>query len=151
MNDKQKQTLAQIKTLFASQAFAVLSTQQDNQPYASLVAFTATDILDQILFLTPKTTRKYKNLTSNPKVAVLINNHQNNPDDIYKATCVTVTGTAVTVDDHQKDKLLNLFTDRHPNLKEFSTDPTTALVCVHVDTFFVVSQFQNVVKIKVSQ
>ena len=29
------------------------------------------------------------------------------------------------------------------------TDPSTALICVRIDTFFVVTQFQNVVKIKV--
>lgn len=150
MKDKQKQALAQIKTLFNSQAFAVLSTQKDDQPYASLVAFTAINTMDQILFLTPKTTRKYDNLTSNPQVAVLINNHQNNPDDIYKAVCVTATGTAAIVENQQKDELLDLFTSRHPHLKAFSTDSTTALICVRVDTFFVVSQFQQVVKIEVS-
>ena len=150
MNDKQKQVLAQIKTIFDSQAFAVLSTQREDQPYASLVAFAATNTLDQILFLTPRTTRKYDNLTRNPKVAVLISNHQNNPDDTHKAVCVTATSKAVTVKNKQKSELLHLITERHPHLKSFSTDPATALVCVRVDTFFVVSQFQDVIKIKVS-
>jgi len=150
MNDKQKQALAQIKTLFDSQTFAVLSTQNDDQPYASLVAFAATNTLDQILFLTPQTTRKYDNLTRNPKVAVLISNHQNNPDDTHKAVCVTATGTAVTVENQKKGDLLHLVTDRHSHLKPFSTDPATALVSVRLDTFFVVSQFQDVIKIKVS-
>jgi nitroimidazol reductase NimA-like FMN-containing flavoprotein (pyridoxamine 5'-phosphate oxidase superfamily) len=149
MNNKQKQALAQIKMLFDSQKFAVLSTQKDHQPYASLVAFTATNSFDQILFLTPKTTRKYDNLTNNPKVALLINNHQNNSDDIYNAVCVTATGTAITVENQQKDDFLDLFTGQHPQLKAFSTDPATALVCVLVDTFFVVSEFQDVVTIRV--
>ncbi len=150
MNDKQKHALDQIKNLFDSQAFAVLSTQRDDQPYASLVAFAATNTLDQILFLTPRTTRKYDNLTRNPKVAVLISNHQNNPDDTHKAVCFTATGKAVIVENQQKSELLHLITGRHPHLTSFSTDPATAMVCVRVDTFFVVSQFQDVIKIKVS-
>ena len=147
MNDIKRETLTQIKTLFDSQKFAVLSTQKDDQPYASLVAFATATGLDQLLFLTPKTTRKYDNLTSNSKVALLINNQKNQSEDIYNAISVTATGTAVTVEDQQKEDLLEIFTNQHPRLKTFSTEPSTALVCVRVDTFFVVSEFQNVITV----
>ena len=49
-----------LKELFASQTLAVLSTHQDGQPYASLVAFVATEDLKHIFFVTPKTTRKFE-------------------------------------------------------------------------------------------
>ena len=147
MNDIKRETLTQIKTLFDSQKFAVLSTQKDDQPYASLVAFATAAGLDQLLFLTPKTTRKYDNLTSNSRVALLINNQKNQSEDIYNAISVTATGTAITVEDQQKEDLLEIFTNQHPRLKTFSTEPSTALVCVRVDTFFVVSEFQNVVTV----
>lgn len=149
MNDK-KQALEQINNLFNSQRFAVLSTQKNGQPYANLVAFTTTDDFAQIIFLTPNTTRKYENLMDNPKVALLINNSQNEADDVNKAVCVTVTGTAKIIENQEKKKFLNLFIERHPHLKAFSADPATVLVCVAVDTFFVVSQFQKVIKIQVS-
>lgn len=151
MNDKKKQILNQIKKLFDSQRFAVLSTQKKDQPYASLVAIAATDDLCQIIFLTPETTRKYKNLTGNPKVAILINDSQNQADDIYKAVCVTATGTTEIIKNNRKDELLKLFTARHPHLKTFAADSKTALICMSVDTFILVSQFQDVVEIQVSQ
>lgn len=150
MNDIKKQALDQIKNLFDSQAFAVLSTQKNGQPYANLVAVAATDDLEEIIFLTPNTTRKYENLTDNSKVAILINDSRNEADDINKAVCVTATGTATIAENQERKKLLNLFIKRHPHLTAFSAEPTTVLVCVAVDTFFVVSQFQNVLKIQVS-
>jgi nitroimidazol reductase NimA-like FMN-containing flavoprotein (pyridoxamine 5'-phosphate oxidase superfamily) len=52
----------------------VLSTQQQGQPYASLVAFVACDDLRHIYFVTPKTTRKFANLTANPSAAFIVNN-----------------------------------------------------------------------------
>lgn len=150
MNTREKQAFDQVKTLFKIQTFAVLSTQTNDQPYASLVAFAATPDLEQIIFLTPATTRKYENLKHNPKVAILVNNSMNQPADIYEAVSVTATGIAATVEGHKKEPLLELYLEKHPHLKVFSSAPTTSLVCVTVDRYFMVNQFQNVIEIQVA-
>jgi len=51
-----------------------------------------------VYFLTPNTTRKYENLTENPKVSILVNNSRNRADDIYNAISVTGTGISEVVD-----------------------------------------------------
>ena len=150
MKNNTTQTLDRVKRLFRSQSFAVLSTQQNGQPYANLIAFTSSDDLKQIIFLTPSNTRKYDNLTKSPKVAMLVNDSRNEADDISRAVCVTATGTAQIIPDQSREKLLRLFLLDHPHLSEFADDPKTVLVSVRVDTFFVVNDFQNVEKIKVS-
>ena len=149
MTDYRKNALEKVSALFDSQRLAVLSTQKNNQPYASLVAFSASDDLEQILFLTPSTTRKYENIVANPKVAILVNNSLNKADDIYNAISVTATGIASVVEKYDNRKYLDLYLKKHPHLKEFSSAPTTALVCVKVNRYFMVNQFQNVVEIKV--
>lgn len=150
MNNNTIEALKQIKRLFRSQSFAVLSTQQNGQPYANLVAFTSDDDLKQIIFLTPNNTRKYENLTKNPKVAVLVNDTRNEADDINRAICVTATGTAQIIPDQSREKLLRLFLLEHPHLSGFADAPETVLVCIRIDTFFMVNDFQNVKKIQVS-
>ena len=150
MTDYKKNALEQIGALFESQRLAVLSTQKNDQPYASLVAFSASDDLEQILFLTPSTTRKYENLIANPQVALLVNNSSNKVDDIYNAVSVTVTGIASLVEKSDKLKYLDVYLKKHPHLKGFSSAPTTALVCVTVNRYFMVNQFQNVIEIKVT-
>ena len=74
-----------LNTLFSSQNLAVLSTHTDGQPYASLVAFVASDDLRQIFFATPKTTRKYANLIADSRVAFLIDSRQNEESDLHVA------------------------------------------------------------------
>jgi uncharacterized pyridoxamine 5'-phosphate oxidase family protein len=150
MDDHRKYALKQIRTLFESQSLAVLSTQKNDQPYASLVAFAASDDLEKIFFLTPSTTRKFDNLIHNPKTAILVNNSLNQADDIYTAISVTATGVASVVEKSDKPEFLNLYLKKHPHLKEFSTAPTTAFICVTVNRYFMVNQFQNVVEIKVT-
>ncbi len=71
--EKTKQIRKQLGELFRSQNLAALSTHHGGQPYASLVAFYATDDLKHIYFATPKTTRKYANLTADGRVAVMVN------------------------------------------------------------------------------
>ena len=50
-----KQTIAE---LFSTQQLAVLSSFGNEQPYASLVAFAATEDLKHIIFATTRSTRK---------------------------------------------------------------------------------------------
>jgi nitroimidazol reductase NimA-like FMN-containing flavoprotein (pyridoxamine 5'-phosphate oxidase superfamily) len=150
MDDYMKQSLEKIAALFDSQRLGVLSTQNRSQPYASLVAFAAGETLKHLFFLTPNTTRKYENLITNPKVAILVNNSLNQADDIYKAVSVTAIGSAFAVDSSDKRDGLKVFLEKHPHLESFSKAPTTALVCVTVNRYFMVNQFQNVVEIKVA-
>lgn len=138
-----------IRNLFDSQDLSVLSTQRNGQPYASLVAVTVTPDLKQIIFLTPETTRKYDNLVASPRVAMLINNSRNQAEDITQAISVTATGKAFPVTGEEKSQLLALYLSRHPHMKSFADDPTTAVVCMTVNAYIMVSQFQTVVEIKV--
>ena len=149
MNKAKNETLDQIRGLFDSQSLAVLATQKNDQPYASLVLFAATPDLKEIVFLTPNTTRKYDHLIHNPKVAVLINNTTNQKEDIDRAAAVTATGIAAILEHEEKNQYLDLYLCRHPHLKPFSDLRTTALICVTVNQYVLVTQFQNVVAIQV--
>lgn len=149
MVDNKEHSIEQITTLFNSQMLAVLSTQSENQPYASLVAFAADKNLEHIYFLTPNTTRKYENMVTNPKVAILVNNSLNKADDIYKAVSVTGIGSATVVKASDETQRLTMYLKKHPHLKGFSKAPTTAFICVAMKRYFMVNQFQNVIEIKV--
>lgn len=148
MNNPENKTRDQIRALFDSQSLAVLATSKDHQPYASLVLFAATPDLKEIVFLTPDTTRKYDHLIHNPKVAVLVNDTTNQKEDIDRAASVTATGIAAIPEHEKKKQYLDLYLHRHPHLKPFSDLKTTALVCMTVDRYVLVTQFQKVVEIQ---
>lgn len=150
MNDNRKQVLNKISELFESQSLAVLSTQKNNQPYSSLVAFTPSSDLESFYFLTPNTTRKYENLTANPKVSILVNDSRNRADDIYNAVSVTGTGISEVIDKPTEQEALNIYLKKHPHLKDFSKAPTTAFIRIIMKRYFMVTRFQNVVELKVS-
>ena len=141
-----KENIERLTALFNDINLAVLSTQKDGQPYASLVAYSASKDLKHLFFLTSIATRKYENLQACRKVALLIHSAENLPDDFTQAVSVTALGTAEPVTD--KDNYLKAFLERHPGLSDFSTDPDTALIAVDVASYVIVDQFQNVKKVR---
>ena len=136
----------QIQALFDSQNLAVLATHSQQQPYASLVAFAATEDLKQIYFVTPKTTRKFANLTADGRVSVLINSSTNQSSDFHKAISVTAVGDAEEITGGERKHWLPFYLAKHPYLEEFAGSPTCALVRVTSRSYFLVRNFQIVME-----
>ena len=142
--------LALLRELFESQRSAALATQQEGQPYLSLMAFAATPDLKEIILATERKTRKYANLLAEPRVAFLIDNRSNIPADTDEAVAVTVLGQAAEARPGERARLRSLFLAKHPHLESFVTSPTCALITVRVDTYFVVQHFQEVQEVRMA-
>lgn len=134
----------EVRTLLASQRFAVLSTQEKDSPYMNLVAFAETSDLRMILFATTRATRKYGNIASKSGVALLVDNRSNEVADIREAMAVTAIGTASEVSESLRDRLDRVYLEKQPHMKEFLSSPSTALIMVDVESYILVSRFQNV-------
>ncbi len=110
---------ARIRALCENQKLAVLATTGDGQPYANLVAFACDPELTYLLFATPRTTRKFLNLQSNAKVALLIHDATNQDIDFDQAISVTAFGTATEALPPAKEGYQEEYLKKHPNLRAF--------------------------------
>jgi nitroimidazol reductase NimA-like FMN-containing flavoprotein (pyridoxamine 5'-phosphate oxidase superfamily) len=147
--EKTSQLKEFLKNLFPSLKLAVLATQSKKQPYGNLVAFVATKDLKHLLFATTRATRKYTNISENPRVAMVMDNRSNQEADFHQAAAVTATGVAKEVKGSEKETLLRLYLSGHPYLKDFVSSPTCALLKINVETYYVVRQFQNVMELHI--
>jgi hypothetical protein len=120
-----------IRRLVDSQPFAVLCTQGEQHPYASLVAFSMTEDLTTAVFSTPVTTRKFQLLSQNDRVALLIDNRCQHLDNMMNVEAVTATGQARRV-------------EAGMYLSGFVQSPTVALFCIEIVRYFHVVRFQEV-------
>lgn len=145
-----EQAKKRLQELLGSQKLAVLSTNQQNHPYASLVGFVATDDAKYLIFATARSTRKYANLTDNARIAMLIDSRSNQDADFHEAIATTATGTAEEITGNDRQEILELYLTKHPHLVDFVTSPTCALVRMKVDCYYLVSRFQNVVELHVN-
>lgn len=133
-----------VQGLLNSQRLAVLSTSMSGRPYSNLIAFAATDDLRDIFFATTRATRKFANLTAEPRVSLLVDNRSNQETDFGEASALTVLGTAEEVLGIEQEKYQQLYLKKHPYLEDFVTAPTCALIRVKVEKYIMVTQFQEV-------
>ena len=137
-------TRDKIVALLKSRKFSVLSTSAEGQPYASLVAFVEGLTLDRILFATERSTRKFKNLVANNRVALLVENSSNSGFDVEQALAVTATGTAEVAGDLEREAISSLYLTKHPYLEDFIKSPTCAFIEVRVEHYYLVENFKTV-------
>lgn len=137
-----------LKVMNATQRHAVLATVSDGQPYASLVAFAMTPDMTKVIFSTPRNSAKYRNILNNRKVALLINTRLNTDAAYMKSEAVTVMGTASPVRrGSRREALASIVTRKHPALRRFVREKSTAIVvveaekCIHVGLFQEVSEW----------
>jgi len=125
---------ALLRELLATQMFAVLSTQSEGQPYASLVAFAVDEAMEYVIFATLRKTRKYANMAAHPRISVLIDDRTNTPADLMGGTAVTITGEAEELGFHEWDLHAPIFLAKFPGLKEFLARDC-ALLRLRIQTF----------------
>jgi len=140
MNTDQEKKL--IRKLFAQQRFGVIATQGGNEPYTSLVAFSASDDLSQLIFATLRETRKYTNILQNAKVSFLIDNRENVSADVENAIAITAVGTAYEIK-NDTQCYIDILLKKHPYLTEFIQNKNCALIALSVEKFFVAQQFKH--------
>ncbi len=129
--------------LLATQPLAVLATSDDGAPYASLVAIAA-EGESCLYFATSRATRKWGNLSSDTRVAVLLDDRTGNRSDFHSAAAATGVGTASECIGEAAQTGRDALLARHPHLETFVTSPSTVIARVDVARWYVVTRFQSV-------
>jgi nitroimidazol reductase NimA-like FMN-containing flavoprotein (pyridoxamine 5'-phosphate oxidase superfamily) len=146
-NTISEETRNALQNLLATQNLAVLATHGDGQPYTSLVAFASSDDLKELYFVTAASTRKFANLETHPRAAMMMDNRSNSPADIAHAMAVTATGEAAVAHGKERERLTEKYLAKHPHLSDFVKSPSTRLIKFNVACYYVVTRFQNVVEL----
>ncbi len=134
-----------IRTLVNQAMYGVLATQIQGQPYSSMVSLAFSEDLKMGVFATPETTRKYRILTQEDRISVLVDNREKHPENIMKIEAVTITGRANRITKGQEYKdLTELLENKHPYMADFISAETCALFCIEPLRFFYSRRFHEV-------
>lgn len=133
-----------IEDIFKISRFAVLATEGDGQPHASLIAFTPMDSYRKLIFATYRNTRKYHNLAHNGKVAVLVDSIDSSRSELKESFVLTALGHVEEIETEEKNIVFTTHLERHPELLSFLQSEDCSLVRIKVDTYQVVRGIDNV-------
>jgi nitroimidazol reductase NimA-like FMN-containing flavoprotein (pyridoxamine 5'-phosphate oxidase superfamily) len=143
-------TRARLRSLLGDQQLAVLATVMDGRPHCNIVAFAHTPDLRRVLFATSRDSQKYRSLVEHPYVSMLVDSRANAPSDLMEAVAVTIDGLAHDLRD-EKARFLGLYVGKHATLQGFAASPDTALICVDVTRYKIVTRFQDVQLLELSR
>ena len=133
-----------IEDIFKIRRFAVLATEGDGQPHASLIAFTPMDGFRKLIFATYRNTRKYHNLAKNGKVAVLVESINTDRSGLQESCVLTAFGHVEEIVGIEKNIVFEAHLKRHPELLSFMKSEDCSLVRIKVDTYQVVRGIDDV-------
>jgi heme iron utilization protein len=133
-----------IEDIFKISRFAVLATEGDGQPHASLIAVTPMEGYRKLVFATYRNTRKYQNLTHNGRVAVLVESVDINRSGLKDSFVLTAFGQVEDIDIAEKDLVFVAHLERHPGLLSFMQSEDCSLIRIKVDTYQVVRGIDDV-------
>ena len=134
-----------LRFMNSTQRHAVLATVSDGQPHTSLVAFAMTPDMTSVVFATPRKTAKYRNILGNKNVALLIDIRSNTDASYMKSEAITVIGTARPVRRGREwQELSGILIKKHPALRRFVQEKTTAIIVVEAEKCFHTGSFQEV-------
>lgn len=137
-----------IAELLETQRYGVLATQGPREPHLSLMAIAATDDLAHLIFVTERDSHKYANLQAHERAALLIDDRANQRSDTEEAVAITAVGPIEEVEPGDMQEALDIFLGRHPQLREFATSSSCALLRMNVEVYSVVSEFQRVERLQ---
>jgi len=129
----------------------VLATQTPDHPYQSRVAFAPTEDLRRLVFATTRSTRKYANLTADPRASMHINDAHHGPVDFLEAAAATAVGVAVEPEGDDIEQMRGVYLARNPRLDEFVRAEGSALLYLQVKAYYIVERFQNVCELRLKE
>ena len=128
-----------LKSFLQGQKLAVLATQDELGPRASLIVYIIDDDLRRLYFLTPKSTRKYRSILRQPRVSLLVDDRCGHMG-IQDMTSITIMGSCQECmtgeDEEQRRSLLEKVGEE--------SFPDQAMMRVSVESLSVVTTLDDI-------
>ncbi len=136
--NKQSTIKENIEGVLKTSGFAVLATEGNGQPHTSLIAITPLGNFRQLIFATNRNTRKYRNLSHNNKVAVLIESGVINIKGLKQSVVLTIIGHAEEISITENEAAYQAHLNRHPEMESFMLSSDCTLIRVMAQSYQVV-------------
>jgi nitroimidazol reductase NimA-like FMN-containing flavoprotein (pyridoxamine 5'-phosphate oxidase superfamily) len=131
-----------IKSLIRRKSSCVLATTDRETPHCSLMAYIISENAERLFLVTPRNTRKYRNIKRNPHVSLLIDTR--GEQTRVNTQALTVTGTCyILEDDEEIQTVMEAFSRNHSHLNDFISRGDIAFLRVEFDSFLYLDGPEN--------
>lgn len=141
-----------IQDLIKANKMCVLATVSEDKPHCSLMTYVTDDNCREIYMVTRKETKKYRNLTANPSVSLLVDSRLDarvGPSALTKA--LTISGTfQKNIDEKKIAAVRTRLLEKHSELKKIFNNPDTEIIVVKIQAIQLLDGVSNAYYEKIS-
>ncbi len=131
-----------MKLLLRRKSSCVLATTDGDRPHCSLMAYITSEKADRLFLVTPRDTRKYRNIKQHPHVSLLIDTR--GEQTRINTQALTLTGTCYALGDDEEIALVEAaFNRAHPHLHDLTSKGDVVFLCVAFDSFLFLNGPEN--------
>jgi nitroimidazol reductase NimA-like FMN-containing flavoprotein (pyridoxamine 5'-phosphate oxidase superfamily) len=125
-----------MKSLLKENSMCVLATSFENKPHCSLMAYvTDEDDVSTLFMVTLRSSRKFRNLSLNPHVSLLVDTRADSKGGGDNILALTVSGVCSALANRaDKDLILGRIVGAHPHLQDLAYHPDAEVISVRVET-----------------
>lgn len=129
--------IGKMKALVRRKDICVLATVSENSPRCSLMAYVTDNDGSELYMVTPRQSTKFRNLSANPTVSLLIDTREEHPGMKRADTqALTVSGVYQEIrDEAKKLRVRNKLLEQHPQIENLMGMPDTEIFCIKVTSF----------------
>ncbi|MDX9953215.1 MAG: pyridoxamine 5'-phosphate oxidase family protein [Anaerolineae bacterium] len=132
-----------IRRVLERNRLAVLATQRNGQPHASLIAFTPLAGLRFLAFATYRDTLKYESIREDRRVAIFIEDREGGAGSSNPRLVLTAVGEALKMPEEERQAYSVLHLARHPDHERFLNSPDCEFIRVAIASYQVVSSISD--------
>jgi nitroimidazol reductase NimA-like FMN-containing flavoprotein (pyridoxamine 5'-phosphate oxidase superfamily) len=108
------------KMVLAAGGMCALATSREDQPWVSLMAYVFEPERKSLLMMTPASSRKTKNLRTNPKVGLLVDTRRDEAAAQEGIMALSADGVAEFLEGEEAGNVRQRILELHPDLSELA-------------------------------
>ncbi len=127
--------IERMKALVREKGFCVMATVSGEEPHCSLMSYAVDDDCRDVYMITDRQTKKYRNLTGNGTVSLLVDSREEDRGT-GEIQALTMSGEFRKIEsaDESKAALARLL-KRHPRLKPLADMPGVEVFAIRIRSF----------------
>jgi nitroimidazol reductase NimA-like FMN-containing flavoprotein (pyridoxamine 5'-phosphate oxidase superfamily) len=143
--------LESIEKIIRSNDLAVLATCVDNRPHCSLMAYVPHEDCRIVYMLTNKDSRKFRNISANSKVSLMVDNRLDDQVSRPDIKALTIGGTCSPAALEDQERIKKFLLQSHPQLETLSRLENTIAIEVRAESFLLLDGVNEAFFIDISR
>ena len=144
------QVLETMQEILCANDLAVLATCAENQPHCSLMAYVPNEDCRTIYMLTQRDSRKFRNISANPRVSLMVDTRLDSPESRTAIKALTISGTCSPCPQSMQKQFKQLLVQKHSQLKTLSAQKDAIVLEITIKSFLLLDGIDNAYFVELS-